>query len=510
MEIKMEENTNTENKVLTFDDILLYIKRYFFKIMIRGALSVVLVIVLCLLAWLFMPYRVHYSMELENTLKKVNDTEANKEVYVYPNERAFNNLDVISSVVIRAVYDRLKLTDKIVYDEFASLFYIDNSSIKAALLDAEYGEKLSKKNLNVVNLGRLEREYNLKKSQIANDIFSVNMKPHEALTKNDCIQILGAIPEVWFQIYSKTEAAVLPNVELNTWKRDFANSIKTKENNLIVLEKARFYCILLDKCCRSLQIMMDGKNITLDSGEYLEDIKRKLQHILKFQIGFYSQYVVTSSKLFTPYDMLFLQRCALTTHQKLTRIDENIKHSIHAFEIIHNGTLSKSTDTAGKGKAGQATVNMEFNDSVFTQISTLVRNDVTNELRSEIAKKIISLGDQRALIVAEMEYITSLLRVRERKTAPIRELYTDAEFRAKLLAMQKDILETAEKVQQFRDKLTKEYLSSRTFYKPASDCIKVRKTSAISLRKLALGLLALCILANLGMICWDFKFKFKP
>lgn len=503
----MEEKTNLEMKELTIDDILLYVKRYFVKIMTRGLISVVVIIILCLLVWLFQPYKVHYSMEVENALRKIGDTEANKEVYVYPNDRAFNSLDIIAPVVIRTVYVRLKLEDKISYDEFASLFYVDNSSIKAALLDAEYAEKLSKKNLNVVYLGRLEREYNLKKSQITNNIFSINMKHHSALSRNDSIQILGAIPETWFQVYSKTEAAILPNVELNMWKKDFTNGMKTQESNLIVLEKARFYCQLLNKCCRSLQTMMDGKNITLNSGEYLEDIKRKLEHILQFQIGFYSQYVVTSPKLFTQSDQLYLERSLLTTNQKLTEVDENIKYSIQALEVAHGGSVLKNASAASQAKNGQTSVNVEFNDSIFAQITNLVRNDVTNELRSAIAKKLIQHGDAKALVTAEMEYMTSLMRARQKKTAPVKELYSAAEFRKKLINMQKDLLDTAEKVQQFREKITKEYLSSRTFYKPAGDCIKVRKIGAIPIKKLALGLLGICVLFNLGMCCWDFKFK---
>ena len=297
METKMEERIKMNDTELTLTDILLYIKRFFVRIMARGIITIVIILAVAVLVWLLAPYKMRYYTELENTLTKTpNNT------YVYPNKRAFNTSDVISPIVLRNVYDQIKLENKIPYTDFTSLFYIDNSSLKQARLDAEYETKLSKKNLNTVSLNLLEQEYNLKRAELANDMFRLNMNTHHALTKSDCIQILTLIPETWFRIYSKTEAAVLPNVELDIWQKDFMESMKAKEGNMVVLEKARNYSELLIDCCKTLNRMTDGKNIKIDSGEYLEDIMRKLEHIQKFQINVYSQIILTSSQLLTQYD----------------------------------------------------------------------------------------------------------------------------------------------------------------------------------------------------------------
>ena len=309
----MEQQTNPVNDEITLSDILLFIKRYFVKILVRGILSVVVILAVAVLAWLVLPYEKHYYFEVENMLKK--DTES--KMYTYPNNRTFNSQDIISPIVTREAYTKMKLQDKLPYDEFSTLFYINNSSIKLALLDAEYDAKLSKKNLNAVNISLLEKEYNQKKESLANNIFSINMKSHSALSNAECIQILTMLPETWYTIYSRTEAATnIPKVELATWAKDFEKSLASGEGSMIILEKARIYCEQLYKTCNSLRNMQDGKNVALETGEFLEDVERQLKHIYKFQISIYSRYVAMSPKLFTEYDNIFMQHSLKNIHRK--------------------------------------------------------------------------------------------------------------------------------------------------------------------------------------------------
>ena len=499
----MEERTKMNDNELTLTDILLYIKRFFVKIMTRGIITIVIILAVTVLAWLLLPYKMRYCTELENTLKKTDG-----HTYVYPNGRAFNALDVISPAVLREVYNNMKLEDKIPYTDFVTLFYIDNSSMKQARLDAEYEAKLSKKNLNTVSLNLLEKEYNLKRTQIANDIFRVNMKTHYSLSKGDCIQALALIPETWFQIYSKTEAAALPKVELDAWKKDFAESMKAKEGNMVILEKARVYTNLLKVSCDSLQKMLDGKNIALDSGEYLEDIRRKLDHIQKFQISVFSQFIIMSSSLFSQYDQIYLLRSLKTTDRELMEVEENIKYATQALELIRSTAPVRTPGATRNQKGDYTTVNLEFNDSVFSQIAELIRNDVTNTVRRDVAQKIIAYGEQKARIVAEKAYIKDLIDTQKKKT-PIDELYSASEFRSRMTVLQNELLDIAQKIQQFRAKILKDYLTARSFYKPASNSVKIRRDYVISIAKVALGLLALGILYNVIMICLDFKFKYQ-
>ena len=500
----MEERTKMNDNELTLTDILLYIKRFFVKIMARGIVTIVLILAVALLVWLLLPYKMRYYTELENTLTKTSD-----DTYVYPNKRAFNTSDVISPVVLRSIYNQVKLEDKIPYTDFASLFYIDNSSLKQARLDAEYEAKLNKKNLNTVSLNLLEEEYNLKKSKLTNNIFRVNMNTHPALSKSDCIQILALVPKTWFRIYSKTEAAILPKVELDTWKKDYTESMKAKDGNLVILEKARIYNEQLMACCKSLNYMSDGKNITIDSGEYLEDIMLKLEHIQKFQISVYSQFVIMSSQLFTHYDKIFLVRSLKETNRRLMQIEENIEHSVRALEMLNATTPVKNASETVSKNNNSSTVNLEFNGSILSQITELVRNDVTNNIRQDIAKQVLAYGNQKALLTAEGKYIQDLLLEANKKKEPGKEFYTVAEFRNKLTALQDTLLDTAQKILKFRTKITEEYLSSRSFYKQASKHIKIHKEYAVPITKIVLALLAIGVICNIGIICWEFKFKFQ-
>lgn len=501
----MDQQTNPVNDEITLSDILLFIKRYFVKILVRGILSVVVILAVAVLVWLIMPYTRHYYFEVENMLKK--DTQS--KMYVYPNNRAFNSQDIISPIVTRVTYDKMKLQDKVPYDKFSTLFYINNSSIKLALLDAEYDAKLSKKNLNAVNISLLEKEYNQKKESLANNIFSINMKSHSALSNAECIQALTMLPEIWYTIYSRTEAATdIPKVELATWSKDFEQSLASGEGSMILLEKARIYCEQLYKTCKSLRNMQDGKNVALPTGEFLEDVERQLQHIYKFQISIYSRYVAMSPKLFTQYDNIFMQHNLKNILRKSKEIEENIDHTVQALNILQANNKGKMPVATSGNTNNNSTTSFEFSASVLSQITDLVRNDVTNKLRQDIAEKLLRLGTDKADLLAEHDYINDLVNLQKNKTQST-DIYTAAQFNNKLKLMQKDIIDTAKKIQQFRSKITEEYFSSRLFYKPASNHVKVRKSYAIPPFKLLCGLLALCAIYNVIMICLDFKFKYQ-
>lgn len=498
----MDQQTNPVNDEITLTDILLFIKRYFVKILVRGFISVLIVLVIAVLAWFFLPCEKRYYFEVENTLKKNNTN-----TYVYPNERAFNSQDIVSPIVLREVYTKLKLQDKLPYDKFSALFYIDNSSFKLALLDAEYAAKLSKKNLNTVNIGLLEKEYQGKKRQLENNIFSINMKSHFALTPAECIQIVSSIPEVWYSIYSQTESSsTLPKVELETWKQIFARSAADKNANLMALEKARIYCKQLQDTCQALREMLDGKNISLESGELLEDIERQLEHIYKFQISVYAQYIVMSPTLYTPHDNVFMIRSLKDIKRQVKTVDENIHAAEQALDLIQANAPAKKT--AQVGNAGNSTVNFDFNESILSQITTLIRNDITNSIRRDIAKTLLTYGEEKAELVAEHEFIEDLLSNQKNNTTA-KELLTPAEFRNKINGVQNDILVVAGKLQQFRNKITQKYFSSRLFYKPAGNHIKIKKDYILPLPKVIIGLFALAFLCNIGLICWDFKFKYQ-
>jgi hypothetical protein len=277
---------------------------------------------------------------------------------------------------------------------------------------------------------------------------------------------------------------------------------------MVILEKARFYSNLLKVSCDSLQKMLDGKTIALDSGEYLEDIRRKLDHIQKFQINIFSQFIIMSSSFFSQYDQIYLLRSLKTTNRELMEVEENIKYATQALELIRSTAPVRTPGAIRNQQGDYTTVNLEFNDSVFSQIAELIRNDVTNTVRRDVAQKIIAYGEQKARIVAEKAYIQDLLDTQKKKT-PIDELYSAAEIRSKMMVLQNDLLDIAQKIQQFRAKIMKDYLTARSFYTPASNSVKIRKDYTISIAKIALGLLALGILYNVIMICLDFKFKYQ-
>ena len=77
------------------------------------------------------------------------------------------------------------------------------------------------------------------------------------------------------------------------------------------------------------------------------------------------------------------------------------------------------------------TTSFEFSASVLSQITDLVRNDVTNKLRQDIAEKLLRLGTDKADLLAEHDYLNDLVNLQKNKTQST-DIYTAAQFNNKL------------------------------------------------------------------------------
>lgn len=491
------ENENHEDEI-SLKEIIAFLKKRMVKILLRGVVSLGFVLLILLLLYAFLPYSSNFYRDIVLLLQKPDN------VLCYPNGKAFSISDIISPLVLKEVYENNQLKDRIEFSKFRTLFSIANSEIKQEELDAEYRKKMSQRNLTVVDLQALEREYKLKKQTLSNDTLRIAMNPPSGFSRMEVTKIINEIPEAWFNIYSKLEAPKFPQIEASTHLKELRSQANRSGGYLILFEKTRLYNRQLLRMCAVLNEMLLGRNISLPSGEFLGDIQKQLESIDRYQLNVFRTYILMHPKYQGTFDKVFIYSNLQNIDQALIQV--NIKHEgvMESLNILQSKIPDASMKAAASGKKMDSGITLQLDESFFNQFADMVRNDINNALRATYAKKAMEYGEQRAELEAEKAYFQQLLKDMENsgKQQISYSLNKDS-LEQMLKGMYADLFSASSKVIQFRDMITTDYLSSRSFYVPVGN-VQYQNEFRYPFRYFLIGLIAIWGLYNLVCIGWDF------
>lgn len=130
------ENESHEDDI-SLKEIITFLKKRIVKILLRGIISLGIVLFILLLLYALLPRSSNFYRNIALLLQKPDN------VPCYPNGKAFSISDIISPLVLKEVYENNELKDRIEFSKFRTLFSIANSEIKQEELDAEYRKKMS-------------------------------------------------------------------------------------------------------------------------------------------------------------------------------------------------------------------------------------------------------------------------------------------------------------------------------------------------------------------------------
>lgn len=494
----MERENGNSGEDISLKDIISFIKLRFLRIFLRVLVSLIAVLVVIVLFYAYSPRSSSYKRNIVLLLQKPENLAS------YPSGKPFSSSDLISPLVLQEVYNNNNLKERIGFAKFCSFFAITDGDVRRDELDAEYRQKMTQKNISVVDLQNLERQYKQKLQTLSTDTLCITMSPQIGFSMTEAAKILNEIPETWFKIYSKLEAGQFPQIEANFLKQELSRQAG-QPGYLILLEKTRVYCRQLESMCIRLGDMLQGKNVSLASGEFLGDVLNQLRSIDKYQISVFRQYVLLNPTYQGTLDKIFIYSNLQNIEQELIRVNTKYDSAVASIDILQAKTAASPNGMGSNGKPGnESGITLQLDNSFFNQFADMVRNDVNNTLRAASARKALELGEERANLEADKIYFQQLLNsIAAAKQVTGSGALNPEQFGALLKSMYADLFAVSEKVIQFRDKIVQDYLTSREFYVPIGN-VQYRSESRFSISRFCIGMAALWILFNLIFVTVEF------
>ena len=484
---------------ITLDEIIAFVRKRFGAILIYGVFSLVITSLIIAALFFFLPRKERYVSSITLLLPKTSNS------MTYPSNNPFSAADILSTTVLKNVYDANNLSTRIKFDDFCALFSFSRANMDKAFLAASYRDKLSKKNISVTDLRALEEEYKSKLNLLDTAALEIAMTPTLLIKSSEAVKILHDIPASWYALYSKTEAKTLPRTE-STAQIETLRKNLDKEGKLLLLDKTRIKCRKLAASCKNLQELLNGRTLTLPSGETLDDLQEKLAHLETYKVRLYLQIILETPALQSSYDAMFLKANIKELQNKLSEINSGHEGALAAVELLNSGKPERDKGTPAKENAGAMTINVDSN--FFNSISSLIRNTQSIKLREEYAKKVMECKESAALITSELNYYTSLLKlVTGSSKTSSNALITAPSFTKLTEEMFDELLSITHKINEIHNLFINTHLTERDFYATNGEVLKERMFH-VPFKRIVAGLLILCILINVLKVAADFYSMF--
>lgn len=455
-------------------------------------ISFCLCLFILLALYLLLPVNSIYAQKVRIMLKKQPQTN----LFVYSNGKEFNRQDIISAPVLNQVYQENKLEKFLPFNEFQNLFSVSGFNEDQAKLDAEYAEKLSKRNLDIVNIQRLEEEYRTKRENVPNNIFSITMQ-NSALPAQLAEKVLSEVPQVWMELYRKLEAQSFPKTMLDS---AIAQRLQQEQrtSNLMAITRAYQYSEQMAKLIKQLDDMLLRRNISLPTGETLTVLRDNLDYLTCYQLNTMRQLLMEDASVRSPMDAIFVKSKLQDLQRKQIELQTQIQSLTNSMEILTGSNVTSSQKSSDRNENSQIIID----PSVFTQITDFVASSSNSGLKKEIALQNLDRGQELALINSNILYFQQLLNALNNNNRTVSG--SKAQFSKMFESMTTDLATLGIKLNQFRRMLTEEYLSHLEFYIP-QNTITRETERAISIQRCAILLFLLCGLFNLifdGIVLW--------
>lgn len=496
------------NEVLTISNILEFIKCYWVRGMVRGVLSLVGVGAIFVLCFFLLPKTEFYSrdimLQLQKTIPRSTEIESTNPrsktaVFCYPNLEPFVNTDLISIAVLKSVYEKNNLKDKVDFEDFSKAFAISDFNIEQAKIEAAYRAKLATKTIRIADIPDIEKTYRAELKSIPTDLLTVSAKKIPGLSSWEMAKIANEIPVEWYRIYSESEAKVLPQIP----SPQLLDKLNNRYGRLAALEKMRTYISQFKNIIEEMNEQLSNRNVTLKSGETLGDLLTDIDHVAKFNLVVMKQMLLGTSALKSDFDLLFLGGREDEINRQLEKEDAKVAALVTALDIIVPKTVAAHQANSEKASAG--TTQIMLDNSFMQNITSLIRNDANNSLRRVISQRMMLYKTEAAELAAEKSYFVKLKKDYN-NTAAAKSNASDYD---KLFAESMNELKTAsKKIAEFKKLIAQDYAVERRFY-ITLDSVKVLQADLISPVRLAAGLLAVWVLLNSGLLALAFMKKYK-
>ncbi|MBO4303349.1 MAG: hypothetical protein J6A21_02055 [Lentisphaeria bacterium] len=466
----MSVNVEAENdpQEIGIGDVLLVLKKCRKSIVLFFAVSALLTVFLIVAGYFLLPRQELYTNKILIQLQK------SEEQIVYPSGKIFSANDIISTPVLRRVYEHNKLEKRISFEDFSKLFFLSGTSLKKGMLVAAYESKFTRKNITLAELTKLEEEYEKALQKLDHNVVGISMASSWKFSSQETARILREVPVAWFEVYSKLESKPLPQIDSVAQIRAL-RSASAIDGWLITLDRARVACSRLTTSCQSLEQMLMGQKVALPTGETLADLRlrltdlelRRIRPLLVFDAE-------RSAGKNISWTVAFLQASIQAVDQRITALEGKCEGAVASINILQSGSSpSKNEARASKTEQGAASMTVNLDGSFFDSLTELIRGTQSIALREQYAADLFRSKDKIAELEAEKNNYENMLRGIAQQQKTTGGTLSAEQFDKLVSTMFDELILLCEKTNAFRDLATKEFLSSRQFFATTGEVLKI-------------------------------------
>lgn len=485
------ENENFDEGI-SLSQLLDFTKKNWLKTTLRIVISLFFTLVLFALLYALLPSQKVFTRNIGLKLQKKGET------FIYPSGKDYVDADLISQVVLRKVYEKNNLENRVDFQDFAESFYISDFTLEQAAVEAAYRAGLARKNLQVADIQNLKLQYESDMAKIPRNWRSVSMKKLFPLTKVEQVKIINEVPAVWFEIYSQLESVSLPQIPVLNRIADLKNR---HQGTLATLEISRSYILRLSALAADLDKLSDGREIKLKSGESLSELQNQISLLSDYQLPLLYQYFYSTAVLKSRLDHLFIRGRLDALDRELTYNKVQQTSIEKALDVV--APLQSMTGSGNGRSKAENTGNLQIDNSFLLYLAQMIKNDYTNVIRGKIGSELLENKKVIARLETEKFYHE---RLEKNYLTQKNAVSNDSikEFNVLFEQFLKDLASSTLKLSSMRDLLNSDYMANRTFY-VSNGSVLFHKSSLVPPVKLLLGLFALFAIYNAAALVLDFN-----
>lgn len=492
---------NSSDSKIKLEDVTSFVRTHGLSIVLRGVISLTVVIALLALYYAFAPRAESYRQDVAITLETRNG-EA-----VYPNDRLFSSEDLISAPVLDRVWREQKLESVVKFEDFCKWFSIAGYDRERVKLDAEYQTKMSKRNITVTELSTLQSEYESKLAALtANNRYLVAMKPTCALAREKAVEVLSSVPKVWFAESVILNAPQMPAMTRADSLSNYLTRLKTGESRLLeMMDALRLYRSETQATCAYVRKqLLRGRNVRIE-GQDLGVYESRLSMIE-------SELLRLKNRMLREGDPSDLEEFVSARLDDMAcetmAVEEKVKALRQTIDLLKD-TSDREANASKRGtSATEGAVTLQADASFFKDFTDMVRRDASQEAVQKYAEQMSLLMSDMADIKARKLYYDQIGAYAAKTQKAGQKLSSASKLLPDIEAVMAELLAVGEKVTAFRDCALTLYRTSDQFYAlPAA--AQYGKSFRFALSRLALGLLALWALYNCVRLATDWSAAVK-
>lgn len=325
----------------------------------------------------------------------------------YPNGLQFSTADILSTEVLDKVYRQNDLGKYMKFSDFKAGLAVFQMNDRLRLLEFEYSQRFSEKNLSMENRQRLEQEFLEKKKALMVPVYSLTFIQGGragSIPDNVAAKVLQDILREWSVFAERVKGANKFQLELvspNVLKKEDIEA----EDYLVATDILRVMTRRVSKDLEALAGLPGARVVRVgDQGISLSDLRYRLQDLERFKLnpllGLIRQTAVSKHPEFT---LGYLQNQIFDLKLKTEQAAANVaiyENSLNQY--IQKSRGSGLSPAQGEGMPGPSSQQgmfsnvpamiPQFGESFLDSLVQMAQENSDAMFRQTITKNVIDVG----------------------------------------------------------------------------------------------------------------------